>query len=117
MNQKIEKWLTVCALGSWVASIGAMIAIEVFSSQPLYATSQLPKSLQISGLNEAPHATSEQAILGLSSHSHWLDRTLLSDRSLDVRFPGSEEKTVQTEISASADRVRPLAGNSKRSDR
>jgi hypothetical protein len=108
MNQKIEKWLTVCALGSWVASIGAMVAIEVCSSQPLQTASQV----SFSESSEQPSQTgsvvdktlypgSEQTILGLSHSMHWLDHDFPGNENSDSRF-SSLQMTAQNETSVSA---------------
>jgi hypothetical protein len=95
MNKRIEKWLTVCALGSWVASIGAMVAIDV--TQPLWMTE--PSQID-SGLNGIPYKSSEQT-MGLSSHpSHWLDHDLPGRENSALQPSRFQLKTVQVGTSA-----------------
>ncbi|KAM3090932.1 hypothetical protein ACKFKG_27400 [Phormidesmis sp. 146-35] len=111
MNKRIEKWLTVCALGSWAASIGALVAIEASSSQPLWriglSSSQLsePPSQTDSVLNRT-YQSSEQTILRLSSHpNHWLDRDLSERENSDLQPSSLPMKTTQVKTSISAERV------------
>jgi hypothetical protein len=92
MNKKTEKWLIVCSLGSWMASLGAMIAIEI-SSQPLQVTEPalsyelIEQPFQATSvLDRTRYKNSEQSVLRLLPHSgHWLDHGLPSDEDLEIR--------------------------------
>ncbi|MGV0025080.1 hypothetical protein [Phormidesmis priestleyi] len=107
MNKRIEKWLMVCSLSSWVASIGALVEIEVCSSQPLQVASSSEQPSQTdSVLNGIPDQSS-QTLLGLSSHSsHWLDHDLPNRENLDLQFSDLQIKTVQPGTSVSAKETR-----------
>ncbi len=99
MNKKFEKWLTIAALGSWVASIGALITLEV-------STTQITSDLAVSSASQKLHfygrksqfasvldsqfyqqLKQSDAVLTLkSAQSHWLDHSLVSHEILNRDF-------------------------------
>ena len=100
MNKKFEQWLTIVALGSWVASMGALVAIEVASTQPLSDQSlplesqvtrlQLRGSSQFAAVLDSPFyqqikQADTWAILE-PDRGHWLDRTLVTHDLLTQDF-------------------------------
>ncbi len=114
MNKKFEKWLTIAALGSWVASIGTLVAIEV-------TTPQITSDLVVSSESQAPRfygrhsqfaavldsqfylqLKQSNSTIGLESERvHWLDRTLISHEVLDRDFFEAEVKSQPSNFSSS----------------
>ncbi len=114
MNRKFEKWLTIVALGSWVASMGALVAIEVASTQPPSDQSLLSESQAIrpqrrdsqfaSVLDSQFYQQLKQsdALASLESdRGHWLDRTRVSSEVLSRDFSELDVKNQKLSISSS----------------
>lgn len=114
MNKRIEKWLTILALSSWVASIGAMVAIEVVSSHSLKGfASETPssrsqllarQSFRLNALKIESDKTLELSKTALFKQSHWLDVQHLSlwddnilptYNALDIDFSSSDKSALQ----------------------
>jgi hypothetical protein len=107
MNKKFEKWLTIAALGSWVASMGALVAIEVASTQvtsdlSLSSESQATRSYgrraQFASVLDSQfyqQLKQSDAVIGLEpDRGHWLDHTLISHEILNRDFSGSDVKSL-----------------------
>ncbi len=107
MNKKFEKWLTIAALGSWVASLGALIAIEVTSIQITSDPSLSSKSQELRSYGKRSQFASvldspfyqqlKQLDAGTnleSDRSHWLDHTLISHEILTQDFSRSKVKSL-----------------------
>ena len=113
MNKKFEKWLTIVAMGSWVASMGALIAIEVASTQPVSnqpflepqaARPQLGRSQFASVLDSQFYRELKQfdTLADLESdRGHWLDRSLISSELLNRDFSELDVKNQKSGISSS----------------
>ncbi len=106
MNKKFEKWLTIAALGSWVASLGALVAIEVASTQissnlSLSSESQEPRSdgrrSQFASVLDSQfyqQLKQTDAVISLEpDRGHWLDHTLISHEILNRDFSESDVKS------------------------
>ncbi len=99
MNKKFEQWLTIVALGSWVASMGALVAIGVASTQPVsdqsVPSSQaahplLRQSSRFAAVLDSPfyqQLRQSDPLASLESgRGHWLDRTLVTHDPLTQDF-------------------------------
>lgn len=106
MNKKFEKWLTIAALGSWVASVGALVAIEVTSTQitsdlSLSSESQATRSYgrrsQFTSVLDSQfyqQLKQSDAVVSLElDRGHWLDHTLISHEILNRDFSGLDVKS------------------------
>lgn len=113
MNRKFEKWLTIVALGSWVASMGALVAIEVASTQSP-SDQSLPSESQATGpqrrsqfasvLDSQFYQQLKQADTLASlepDREHWLDRSLVSSEVLNRDFSELDVKNQKPGISSS----------------
>jgi len=109
MNKKFEKWLTIAALGSWVASMGALVAIEVASTQvtsdlSLSSESQANRSYgrraQLASVLDSQfyqQLKQTDAVISLEpDRDHWLDHTLVSHEVLNRDFSGSDVKSLSS---------------------
>ena len=141
MNKKFEKWLTIAALGSWVASLGALIAIEVTSIQITSDPSLSSKSQELRSYGKRSQFASVldsqfyqqlkqlDAVTNLESdRSHWLDHTLISheilsheiltrdfSRSAVKSLPSSEETPIYNHKLKSVGMLAQIPGSWQRS--
>ena len=111
MNKKFEKWLTIAALGSWVASMGALVAIEVASTQPVSNQPFLEPQAARPQLGQFASVLDSQFYRELkqfdtladleSDRGHWLDRSLISSELLNRDFSELDVKNQKSGISSS----------------
>ena len=113
MNKKFEKWLTIVALGSWAASMGALVAIEVASTQSPSDQSLPSESQAIRPQRRSQFASvldsqfyqqlkqSDTLARLEPDRGHWLDHSLISSEMLNRDFYELDVKNQTSGIGSS----------------